>query len=174
MFLKYLVQTWFQLWCCSRYFQSLRKTYFSCGASFYTGNWTTSCSMLNLYPGIYLVHKTQKLETYSLHKFILLKDFSKKNLSFFGPSGSFLLGAYVKSFFFGSPFFEQLSYAPILWIVLSFLFFLEHCGNCSWFFMKKLYSGYKFSIMHNARHSPISSVARYEPSYFIGISSTID
>ena len=31
----------------------------------------------------------------------------------------------------------------------------EHCGNCSWFFMKKIYSGYKFSIMRGWFQIPV-------------------
>ena len=31
----------------------------------------------------------------------------------------------------------------------------EHCRNCSWFFMKKIYSGYKFSIMRGIFQFPV-------------------
>ena len=64
-----------------------------------TGNWTMPCRMLNLYPGIlYLVHKKQKSQTYSWHKFILLKDFFNNNKNpLFWSVWLFLL--YKKYFF---------------------------------------------------------------------------
>ena len=54
--------------------------------------------MLNLYTGISWCIK----QTYFFHKFILLKDFfkKKKEIRFFGPSGSFFAWAYVKSLLF--------------------------------------------------------------------------
>ena len=76
------------------------------------------------------MHKTQNSQTYFFHKFILLKDFfKKKEIPLFWVRLALFIDFWFrgvgKKFLFGSPFFEMLSYAPILWIFLSLLFFFK-------------------------------------------------
>ena len=81
-----------------------------------------------------------------------LRTFSKKTRSsFFGLSGSFFARGICKSFLFGSPFFEIASYAPILWIFLSSLFFLKlACSLFKKFLPRFLYFSIRY--VHSTKY----------------------
>ena len=67
--------------------------------------------------------------TLCINSFYLRTFSKKKKSSFWGPSASFFARGICKK---SSPFFEMLSYAPILWIFHSLLFFFQLA--CSLFF----------------------------------------
>jgi hypothetical protein len=89
---------------------------------------------------------------------ILLSYWTRSRLAYFGPG---LRYKFMQAIWFLYAKDMQAGFIMNFICMDMFLFcFLcritqKQCGNCSWFFMKKIYSRYKFSIMRGIVQFPV-------------------